>query len=311
VKPVDAAAFVRSAPTDLPIDSPKARETHRLAIDRTRVFFDEVKNGKSLAPETIAATVDSLVAEVIVNQQAFSNLSILKMKDEYTYVHSVDVAILSALIGMAMNLPKNDLFTLAMAGLLHDVGKMLVPADILGKPSALTDDEMAQMKKHSFLGYKLLKRENIDERIANCVLEHHEWVNGKGYPFGKTGINLDDFSKVIAVCDVYTAITSDRPYKKAMEPFKAVKVVVAEAGTHLDAETAKLFQRVVGIYPNGTIVRLSNGSICRVVGQNINTPLRPQLQVLRDVTGKDAAATVTIDLASQKTLFLQDIIAGS
>lgn len=292
----------------LKIDSSSSKKSHAIAIERTKKFFDDIKQGATVETDAIIGSVNTLVGDVLSNPHAFSNLSILKMKDEYTYVHSVDVAVLAVLMGTNMKMQKTDLFTLAAAGLLHDVGKMLVPEALLNKPGKYTDAETAQMHKHSFLGYKLLKRENIDERVANCVLEHHEWVNGKGYPFGKTGIYLDDFSKIIAVCDVFNALTTQRSYRSPMEPYKAVKVIAMEAGSHLDPELAKVFQRVIGMYPNGTIVLASDGSRCRVVEQNTTLPLRPVLEVIQDASGNKPAVPEVMDLASRKDIFIKEIV---
>ncbi|MBI4979788.1 MAG: HD-GYP domain-containing protein [Spirochaetes bacterium] len=290
----------------LKIDSSAAKETHTVTIDRTKKIFAAVK-AESFSPDALKQTVNDLVAGVMGNPQAFSNLSILKMKDEYTYAHSVDVAVLAALLGTALGMDKASITILSTAGLLHDVGKLLVPDTILNKPGKYTDPEMAQMKKHSFLGYKILKRENIDERIANCVLEHHEWVNGKGYPFGKTGIHLDDFSRIIAVCDVYNALTTQRTYRDPMAPYAAVKAVITEAGTHLDHEFTKAFQRVVGVYPNGTVVTLSDGTTCRVIDQNPNVPLRPVL-ALCAAGGGAKDGNIIINLSEQKELFIKDVV---
>ncbi|MEK6796006.1 MAG: HD-GYP domain-containing protein [Spirochaetota bacterium] len=292
----------------LKIDSASSVRSHAIAIERTKKFFDDLKQGATIESTAIIGAVNTLVGDVLSNPHAFSNLSILKMKDEYTYVHSVDVAVLAVLMGTNMKMQKADLFTLAAAGLLHDIGKMLVPDAILTKPGKYTDAEMTQMKKHSFLGYKLLKRENIDDRVANCVLEHHEWVNGKGYPFGKTGIYLDDFSKIIAVCDVFNALTTQRSYRDPMEPYKAVKVIAMEAGSHLDTELAKVFQRVIGMYPNGTIVLASDGSRCRVVEQNTTLPLRPVLEVIQDASGTKPSVPAVMDLAERKDIFIKEIV---
>lgn len=289
------------------IDSKRAKERHSLSIERTAKLFENVKETNELPIADARETVEGLVTEVLGNPQAFSNLSILRMKDEYTYVHSVDVAVLATLVATEMQMDKKDIFDLSLAGILHDVGKMLVPDEVLNKPGKFTPPEMEQMKKHAFLGYKILKKENVPEEVADYVLEHHEWVNGKGYPFGKRDIYLHTQSKILAVCDVFNALVTQRSYKNPIPAYKAVRILASEAGTHLDQNIVRVFQRIIGVYPNGTAVRLSDGSVARVVEQNSSLPMRPVLGMVQTKDGRPEAPTA-VNLQERKDLFIKEIV---
>lgn len=307
--PPPKGALVENGVRVAKIDSAKARKTHEVSVNRTKEVFKGIKDGGNLDLKAMENTVESLIDGVMDNPQAFASLQNLQLKDEYTYIHSVDVCAYSILLAQKLGYNEEAVSNIALAALLHDVGKMLVPDTVLNKPGPLTDVEFAQMKKHSFFGYQILKRENIDERLANCVLEHHEREDGKGYPFGKRGIDTDDYSKIIAIADVYSALTVDRVYRKALPAFRAIKVIVTEGGGKVKSEYARTFQQLIGVYPNSTEVRLSDGSICRVIDQNESAPMRPVLQVVKDGLGKDTEEMKTIDLSERKDLFVKGINA--
>lgn len=293
---------------ELKIDDPSTIKKQTEAIDKTERLFTDVRKKKQLDFDNAKTTAVSILDEALHNPQAFANLRNLKLKDEYTYQHSVDVAGLCVLIGRELNLSRVNMETLVVAALLHDVGKMLIPESVLNKPARLETNEETIMRKHSLYGYQILKRENVGERIANIVLEHHEAMDGSGYPFAKKGEALDEFSRIVAVCDVYSALTTDRVYRKAMAPYKAIKIVAAEANAHLDPEYAKIFQRVIGVYPNATYVLMSDGATGRVVEQNPNLPMRPIIQVIADKDNKRVDDIETIDLAERKDIFIKHIV---
>lgn len=204
--------------------------------------------------------VEKIIDEILDNKNMMINMIDLKVFDEYTFYHSVNVAVLSIVVGATLNLNRLELYKLGMAALLHDIGKVFVPKSILEKNGKLTDEEFAQMKKHSELGYSYLKdKYNIPVHSYVGVLQHHERYDGKGYPYGKKGEDISLFGRIISVADVYDALTSDRPYRKAMLPSEAMEYIMGNSGTMFDPQIVKIFLKKVAAYPVGTVVRLSNG----------------------------------------------------
>lgn len=293
--------------TILKIDSTVAKEAHDKAIAKTEKQFEEVAKEHDLDITGIKNTTDEIVDETLNNPQAFSSLSAIKTKDEYTYNHSVNVSILAVLVGRKLDLTKKAIRLLALGGLLHDVGKMRIPSEILNKPGKLTPEEWAIIQTHTVEGHDLLTAQKVDREVATCALRHHERVAGTGYPKKLVAQKIDIYSKIVAVCDVYSALTTQRIYKPAFHPYKAMRMIVADVGNHFDMEITKVFQRIVGIYPNGTVLKLSNGLLCRVVDQNYNLPLRPILQILEKENQKQVEGIELIDLTKRKDLFVKEI----
>lgn len=292
----------------LRIDSVKAKEVHALVIERTTKVFEEIRNNERVDVPVMKELANSLVSEVLGNPQAFSNLSAIRTKDEYTYAHSVDVGVLAIIMGKEMGLSEEELRLITLGGLLHDIGKMRLPFELLNKEGVYTKDERDLMKSHTVKGYKMLVKQNVDARVADIALHHHEWVDGKGYPDSITGDSLDTFSKIVSICDVYNVLTMQKMYKPAIPPYKSMQILAGEVNTHFDKEIAKVFQQVIGVYPNGTMVVLSDGIACRVIDQNPDFPIRPVLQVFMDEGGFAKREIELIDLSIRKDLYIKEVL---
>ncbi len=194
------------------------------------------------------------------------NMIDLKVFDDYTYSHSVNVAVLSIIIGVTMGLGRKELTKLGLGALLHDIGKVFIDKDIVNKPGKLTDEEFSSMKMHSKLGYDYVRdRFQLPVKSYVAVLDHHERYDGSGYPNSKKGDEISDFGKMIALADVYDALTSERPYRKALPPSEAMEYIMGNSQVHFDPELVKVFSRKVAPYPVGTLVKLSNGMTGLVV----------------------------------------------
>lgn len=227
--------------------------------------------------------IENIIDEIIHNKHLIINMVDLKVFDDYTYYHSVNVAVISIVIGMTINLSRKDLCKLGLGALLHDIGKVFVPKEILNKKDPLTDEEMEIVKSHSERGYDYLKEKwEIPIKSYTAVLFHHERYNGTGYPRGKSKENINLFGRIIAVADVYDALISDRPYRKALLPSDAVEYVMAASGTFFDPELVKVFVSKVSPYPLGTCVRLSDDRIGIVTKNYEDACLRPKVKILNE-----------------------------
>lgn len=263
-----------------------------------------VKATKALRKMDIdaALTVASeITEELALNGDVNVNLVSLRTTSDYTYKHSVHVATLSVLTGIAIGLKKTMLKELAAAALLHDIGKVNIPAAILEKPGPLTEEEYEMVKSHSEMGYEKLKSNlNISSKTKMGVFMHHENVNGTGYPMGLRGDQIYMFAKIIHIADVYDAITNERVYKKAQSPREAVEFLMNNSGIMFQPEYVKAFITYIPFYPKGRNVELSDGSIAVVVENRQQNTLYPVVRRLSD--GK------TIDLSDYDTEDMLNIV---
>jgi len=203
------------------------------------------------------------------------DISTLKTSDEYTFKHSVDVATMAMIIGKQQCLPDKQIYELGVSGLLHDIGKTKVPASILNKPARLTDEEFAVMKQHSVFGYHMLQECNeFNNDICMAVLQHHEKINGNGYPLGFDAPRITPYARILAVADIYDALVTERPYKKAFSQKDAIELIMSMT-EELDIKAMKSFLESIILYPVDSIVELSNGEKAKVVSNNNSYILRP------------------------------------
>ena len=275
------------------------KKIERLAVaDRTRVKLSEsvkkrVQEGISyLYSNTDAAdladTTKSIASELLRaiedNDALAIDIGMLKVSDEYTFKHSVDVATMAMVVARKMGLSQEEVYDIGVAGLLHDIVKSKIPNEVLNKPGRLTDEEFAIMKQHPILGYNILKsNEGLKDSIKYAVLQHHEKINGKGYPMGVDTSVITDFAKILAVVDIYDALVTERPYKEAFSQRDAVEMLMAMT-YELDMDALKGFLGSVILYPVGCIVELSNGEKAKVVENFTDYILRPKVVEIK--TGK-------------------------
>ncbi len=229
--------------------------------------------------QEFANTSNKITTELInaidKNDALAVDISTLKTSDEYTFKHSVDVATMSMIIARKRKLPDKDVFNIGVAGLLHDMGKSKIPLEILNKPGRLSDDEFAIMRKHSEYGYVILKdKPEFAGPISLAVLQHHEKINGKGYPFGVTSEKIHPYAKILSVSDVYDALVTERPYKKPFTQRNAVELIMSMTD-ELDIDAMRAFMATVILYPVDSIVHLSNGEDAKVVENEASAVLRP------------------------------------
>ena len=220
---------------------------------------------------------DDLMRAISDNDAIAVDISALKVSDEYTFKHSVDVATMAMIVARQHGLPDEKVYEIGISGLLHDIGKSKIPNEVLNKAGKLTDEEFTLMKRHSLLGYDILKeKDNLSKPIKLGVLQHHEKNNGRGYPLGVKAEQIDLYAKIISVADIYDALVTERPYKKAFSPRDAVEMIMAMTD-ELDINIMKSFLASVILYPVGSDVELSTGEKARVIENNSQYVLRPKV----------------------------------
>lgn len=248
------------------------------------------------SPEFTSASFQitkDLMKAIDDNDALAVDISTLKTSDEYTFKHSVDVATMAMIIAKQMKMSAKDIHNIGIAGLLHDMGKSKIPNEILNKPARLTDEEFAIMKQHSALGYKILKdKKDINDTIAIAVLQHHEKMNGRGYPLGCTADKIIPYAKILSVADVYDALVTERPYKKSFSQRTAVEMILSMT-EELDIHAMRGFLETVILYPVDSTVKLSNGEIARVVKNNSHSVLRPTVVGMESGNIYDLANDIT------------------
>lgn len=218
---------------------------------------------------------NDLMTAVLENDSIAVDISTLKVSDEYTFKHSVDVATMAMVIARKHGLPDKEIYEIGITGLLHDVGKSKIPNEVLNKPGKLDDNEFALMKQHTLFGYQILKeKKDIKEIIRLGVLQHHEKLNGRGYPQGLTADKISTYAKILSVADIYDALVTKRPYKNPFSQRDAVEMIMSMT-TELDIDVMKSFLSTVILYPVGCTVRLSNGENAKVVKNDPACILRP------------------------------------
>jgi HD-GYP domain-containing protein (c-di-GMP phosphodiesterase class II) len=246
----------------------------------------------------IDEVVEQMVSSLLSDQDALININDLKSHDEYTYHHSLSVAVLSIAIGQSIGFKRKELNRLGRCAMLHDIGKTAIPLSILNKPSRLDTDEFAVMKTHSSEGYQYLLQNHIgDGDIWGSVLCHHERFDGAGYPNGIKGRRIPLMGRIISVADVYDALTSHRPYRTPMQPPDAIEYIMGNVSTAFDYDVVKAFLDKVELYPVGSFVELSDGRLAKVLN-NDNT-MRPLVSALDtgeviDLYGDRSALSLTI-----------------
>ncbi|UFJ39708.1 HD-GYP domain-containing protein [Brevibacillus humidisoli] len=242
----------------------------------------------------------SVIDELKQNRSALNLLGSVCGMDHYIFSHSFHVALYTTSLGMKLGLSDRELIEVGMGAMLHDVGKMAIPAELLMKPGKLTEEEYELVKKHTEFGFELLrKQEELSLLTAHCAYQHHERCDGSGYPRQLTEKEIHPYAKMIAVCDVFDALTTSRSYRSAVLPHVAMEVLFAGVDKLFVKEIVEAFYDTIALYPIGLTVRLTNGEEGVVVDYNRGAPSRPIIRILKNPKGEAVAAPYEIDLSKR------------
>ena len=275
-----------------------ARKVHHRTRGYIDKLLDDVRLGNSLDTDTARELVGEMADSISRSPNAMLWLTHMKKRDEYTSIHCMNVSILAITFGRTLGLDRTQLELLGLGALLHDIGKMQVPLEILNKPGRLTDEEFDIVKSHSMNGYNLLRqKEDMPTEVLEIVRSHHERINGRGYPQGLTGDLIDQLTQITSIVDVYDAITSDRCYHDGISPHEALKNMFDWAGENFNADLVESFIKCLGIYPIGSMVQLNSGHIGIVVSVSDKTKLRPIILVVINRSGERYSTPRLLNLA--------------
>lgn len=257
-------------------------DSYYTTVSKVKNAFENIQSFKQVSLKQMMNISQSEVLPLINTSGTINHLQLLGEHDNYTLGHSLNVSIISGLLGKWLGFQQRDLDQLILAGLLHDIGKLSIPYDIINKKGKLTDKEMRIMRMHSENGYKILKNSgvNFTENVLYGVLEHHERMDGSGYPAGLKGAHIHPFAKIIAVVDVYDALSSDRSYKRKINPFDVVEILHSEMFEKLDPKVCSVFMYNVKDYFNDNVVELSDGRQATVVRMGHFLTSRPLVRTL-------------------------------
>lgn len=287
-----------TAPASMHEEMARAAKICAQAKQAVTSMFEEARMGKAVDSGNARKLVEEISDSVTRNPGALISLARLKTADDYTYMHSVAVCALMISLGRQIGVDENTIPRLGIAGLLHDLGKAMMPQDVLNKPGKLTDEEFGIMKRHPSEGAKLLQSsESIDDIALDVALHHHEKTDGSGYPEGLKDNEISLYAKMGAVCDVYDAITSNRPYKAGWDPAESLRRMAEWANGHFDPTVFQAFVKSLGIYPIGSLVRLSSGRLGLVVEQSPKSLLTPRIKVFFSTRSNTRIRPALIDLS--------------
>jgi HD-GYP domain-containing protein (c-di-GMP phosphodiesterase class II) len=247
----------------------------------------------SLPIDNVRLTVQQMINDLLSSSDILGNLTEIQGYDDYTFHHSVNTTIVSLVLGIASGYNEQKLIELGMGVLMHDIGKIKVPEEILNKRTPLTVAEFEEIKQHTTYGFEILRKNNdISLLSAHVAFQHQEKWDGTGYPRGLKGCGIHEYGRLAAVADVYEALTSKRVYRKAIEPNEAFEYIISQGNTHFDPKILEVFKRNIAVYPSGAGIVLSNGQRGNVVKQNPAFPNRPYVRVFYE---NDVALTSPVD----------------
>jgi putative nucleotidyltransferase with HDIG domain len=261
-------------------------------------LFQEARIGGGIDATAARDLVEDMARSIEAHPSALLSLVRLKSTDDYTYMHSVAVAALMVSFARHLGMDALRVRSAGLAGMLHDVGKSLVPLEVLNKPMELSGVETVQVRKHPQLGHRLLvSRGGVDAEALDACLHHHEKFDGTGYPHGLIGEQIGRLARMTSICDVYDAVTSDRPYKKAWDPAHAVQRMAGWRG-HFDPRLFRAFVRTVGVYPTGALVRLESGRLAVVLDGSRESLTQPIVRVFYSIAEGRRIDPFVLDLAA-------------
>lgn len=301
--PEDAGINTFSNNVDFGQECERARAVYSQCLDLAKNFQKSVSTQQTVDINRASPMFDQLVESLNSNQSALLSICKLRTRDAYTYSHCVNVALYATLLGRKLYVRLRDLGELAMAAFFHDIGKLFMPLELLNYPGKLSSEQFSIMRKHSTLGLAYMEEQlHLPHSASLAALDHHERPDGSGYPHGKKLATISFVGQVVAVADVYDALSSRRPYKSPMHPAEALSVMYKIRESNFAPGLLEAFIEVMGVYPTGCLVQLSNRYAAVVTEQTRGQPARPRVVLLANAYGQPLANPRLVDLMVHTTL---------
>jgi len=278
------------------------------AADHLHSFFTKFELGEHINANELRPVVNQLVAEFIARPEFAIKLLDLDFSDKYTYYHSINVSLLYMLVAQDWCENEDELGDLAFGAMLHDIGKAKVGSQILNKPTPLTDDEWAIVRKHPVWAAQLLADSDASLPVMSIAMSHHEHLDGSGYPYGLKGDDIDKYARLAGVCDMYDAATTSTFYRKKQNFALAIDDIIKACGTHFDSDIAHHFIQKIGLYPLGTFVRISTGEVAVVLRHNSHAFSRPVVSRVMDAQGNRIHHREEFDLSKEDGMYVTGVI---
>lgn len=278
------------------------------AIQVTKQALENILRNKPLETRLVLKSVNRIIDELLQQEHLLVNITDIRTFDDYTFAHSVNVAVFSLIMGISLGYDQLKLRNLGVGALLHDVGKTKLPLQVLNKEGKLTDQEFTVVQEHSEKGFSIIKdSQELSILAAHVAYQHHEKFDGSGYPRKLKGCQISEFARIVAIADVYDALTANRPYRRGYLPHEAYEYLLATGGSHFDYQLIELFTRHVAPYPLGTLVRLSTGEKALVIQQNPECLLRPKVTVFQE-NREQISKSCEYCLADHPTIIIKEVL---
>lgn len=294
---------------DIAIDDFTDERTRFQAVSKIKGVMEKYIAGQPMDQQEVKSIVSSLLTSIEGKRRIFAGLTALRSFDDYTYGHSVNVCLLSMAIGSDLYYDTKKLYELGVGALLHDIGKVLIPLEILNKPAGLNPEEIKTIRKHTVEGFEIL-RKYIDLSLlsAHVPFEHHEWYDGSGYPRSLKGEGIIEYARIAAIADVFDAVTNDRIYRPRMTLNQAYNLIAQQMGSQFDRQLALRFLERIQVFPNGTYVRLNTGEIGIITRQAEESNKNPVVRLLLNRTGERFRRPPEVSLWEKPELSIVEVL---
>ncbi len=287
---------------------------YRESVNGISYLFNRYKSDHRFDTDKLQKIASNIVSGILTekNPNVFINLVNIVGKGDYLYSHIINTTILSILLGKKIGYSMVKLMNLALSGLVFDLGMTKIPAYIVEKEISLSSEEFNQIKTHPIYSYQIISRElNLPVEIARVGLEHHEKWDGTGYPRRLKGMAISEMTRIISIIDTYEALTKERVYREKTNSYNAMKVVLGEGSKRFDPNLLKVFLSMMSIYPVGSLVKLNNNAIAKVISSDPVSPFRPNIKIIYDEFGDKAENGESIRLAKEKQLYILKVVTGN
>ena len=281
----------------------QTREVAYKTIKHVSSYIESGLEG-SLVVANVRSTVQQMINDLLFSADILGNLTEIQGYDNYTFHHSINTTIIGLVLGIASGFSEQKLIEFGMGILMHDIGKILIPENILNKKTPLTKEEFEEIKRHTINGFEILRKNNDFGLLsAHVAFQHQEKWDGSAYPRGLKGSEIHEYGRLAAIADVYEALTSKRVYRKAIEPNEAFEYIVSQSKTHFDPRALVVFKKHIAVYPSGSGILLSNGQRGNVVKQNPAFPNRPFVRMFYE-NEEELTSPIDYNLAEYPSLMI-------